>query len=62
MDIEADNAPRLEGCGIGVTDSSPIGVMGELTGPEGCYFVSPLLLIVCGMEYCPNTCTIFHEN
>ena len=38
MDIEADNAPRPEGCGIGVTDSSPVGVVGELTGPEGLLF------------------------
>ena len=38
MDIEADNAPSLEGCGIGVTDSSPVGVVGELTCPEGLLF------------------------
>ena len=38
MDIEADNTPKPEGCVIGVTDSSPVGVVGELTGPEGLLF------------------------
>ena len=36
--MEADNAPSPEGCEIGVTDSSPVGVVGELTGPEGLLF------------------------
>ena len=36
--VEADNAPSLEGCEIGVTDSSPVGVVGELTGLEGLLF------------------------
>ena len=38
MDIEADNAPSPEGCGARVTDSSPVGVVGELTCPEGLLF------------------------
>ena len=38
VDIEADNAPSPEGCEIGVTDSSPVGVVGELTGPEDLLF------------------------
>ena len=28
-------APSPEGCETGVTDSSPVGVVGELTCPEG---------------------------
>ena len=35
VNIEVDNAPSLEGCVTGVTDSSPVGVVGELTDPEG---------------------------
>ena len=35
VNIEVDNAPSPEGCETGVTDSSPIGVVGELTCPEG---------------------------
>ena len=38
VDIEADNAPSLEGCKIGVTDSSPVDVVGELTCLEGLLF------------------------
>ena len=38
MDIEADNAPSPEGCEIGVTDSSTVGVVGEPTGLEGLLF------------------------
>ena len=30
-----DNAPSSKGCETGVTDSSPVGVVGELTGPKG---------------------------
>ena len=33
--MEVDNAPSPEGCETGVTDSCPIGVVGELTGLEG---------------------------
>ena len=33
--IEVDNPPNLEGDETGDTDSSPIGVVGELTCPEG---------------------------
>ena len=36
--VEADNTPSPEGCEIGVTDSSPVGVVGEPTGPEGLLF------------------------
>ena len=35
VNIEVDNAPSPEGCETGVTDSSPVGVVGELTCPEG---------------------------
>ena len=38
VDIEVDNTPSPEGCEIGVTDSSPVGVVGELTCPEGLLF------------------------
>ena len=33
--IEVDNTPSPVCCEIGVTASSPVGVVGELTGPEG---------------------------
>ena len=36
--VEVDNAPSPKGCEIGVTDSSPVGVLGELTDPEGLLF------------------------
>ena len=38
VDIEVDNAQSLEGCEIGVADSSPVGVVGELTYLEGLLF------------------------
>ena len=38
VDMEVDNALSPEGCESGVTDSSPVGVVGEPTGPEGLLF------------------------
>ena len=35
VNIEADNSPSPKGCETGVTDSSPVGVVGDLTFPEG---------------------------
>ena len=38
-----DNAPSPEGCEIGVTDSPPpVGVVGELTCPEGLLFCATI--------------------
>ena len=55
VNIEADNSPRLEGQETGVTDSSSVGVVVDLTCPEGVLSCVTITMTVWDWSH-PNTC------
>ena len=62
VNIEADSSPSLEGCETGVTDSFPIGVVGELTCPEGLLLCVVITHNCVGLKTVLTPVLLFHKN
>ena len=62
VNIEADNSPSPEGCETGVTDSSPIGVVGELACPEDLLLCVAITHDHVGLKTVLTHVLLFREN
>ena len=62
VNFEADNPPNLEGDETGVTDSSPVGVVEELTCPEGLLLCVAITHDRVGLKTVLTPVLLFHEN
>ena len=62
VNIEADNSPSPEDCETGVTDFSPIGVVGELTCSEGLLLCVAITHDRVGLKTVLTPVLLFREN